>query len=76
MLINTDGHYHIETVKKEVFDVSGAGDTVIATLAACLANGIDVKRSVEIANMAAGIVVGKFGTAPVTLEELQNALNP
>lgn len=74
MLITEDEDYHIPTVKKEVFDVSGAGDTVIATLAACLANGMEVKRSVEISNIAAGIVVGKFGTAPVTLSELQEAI--
>lgn len=74
MLITAEGHHHIETVKKEVFDVSGAGDTVIATLAACIGNGYDVKKSVEIANIAAGIVVGKFGTAPVSFEELQEAL--
>ncbi len=74
MLISGNSHYHIETVKKEVFDVSGAGDTVIATLAACIGNGYDLKQSVEIANLAAGIVVGKFGTAPVTLKELQEAL--
>jgi len=75
MLITADEEYHIPTVKKEVFDVSGAGDTVIATLAACIANDYDLKRSVEIANIAAGIVVGKFGTAPVTLNELQIALD-
>lgn len=74
MLITEEEANHIPTVKKEVFDVSGAGDTVIATLAACLANGYDIKKSVEIANIAAGIVVGKFGTAPVLLEELQEAL--
>lgn len=74
MLITAEEEYHIPTVKKEVFDVSGAGDTVIATLAACIANGYKLKRSVEIANIAAGIVVGKFGTAPVLLEELQEAI--
>ena len=74
MLITKKEHFHIETVKKEVFDVSGAGDTVIATLAASLSRGFDIKRAVEIANIAAGIVVGKFGTAPVTLQELQEAL--
>ena len=74
MLITQKDHYHIETVKQEVFDVSGAGDTVIATLAACIANGHEIQKSVEIANIAAGIVVGKFGTAPVTHEELQEAV--
>lgn len=75
LLISDEGHDHIETVKKEVFDVSGAGDTVIATLAACLANGYEMKRAVAIANLAAGIVVGKFGTATVSLAELQHALD-
>ncbi len=75
MLITEKEHYHIPTVKKEVFDVSGAGDTVIATLGACIANAYDIRKSVEIANIAAGIVVGKFGTAPVMLEELQEAVN-
>ena len=74
MLITEKGHYHIPTIKKEVFDVSGAGDTVIATLGACIANAYDIRKSVEIANIAAGIVVGKFGTAPVTLAELQEAV--
>jgi len=75
MLITSSEEYHIPTVKQEVFDVSGAGDTVIATLGACLGNGHDIQKAVEIANIAAGIVVGKFGTAPVTLKELQEALN-
>jgi len=74
MLVTKKENYHIDTVKKEVFDVSGAGDTVIATLAACLASGFDAKKAVEVANLAAGIVVGKFGTAPVTIEELQEAV--
>ena len=74
LLLTERKDYHIPTVKKEVFDVSGAGDTVIATLGACLANGYDIKKSVEIANIAAGIVVGKFGTAPVLLEELREAV--
>ncbi len=74
MLITENDCFHIDTVKKEVFDVSGAGDTVIATLAACLASGLDIKSAVEIANIAAGIVVGKFGTATLTLSELQDAI--
>lgn len=74
MLITENECFHIDTVKKEVFDVSGAGDTVIATLAACLASGLDIKSAVEIANLAAGIVVGKFGTATLTLSELQDAI--
>jgi len=62
--------HHVSTMAREVFDVSGAGDTVIATLGAMLASGNSLLESVEIANRAAGIVVGKLGTATVTHEEL------
>jgi len=55
---------------REVFDVSGAGDTVIATLAVMLGNGVALSEAVSIANQAGGIVVGKLGTATVTREEL------
>jgi rfaE bifunctional protein kinase chain/domain len=55
---------------REVFDVSGAGDTVIATLGVLLAAGADLAAAVGIANQAAGIVVGKLGTAVVTPDEL------
>ena len=61
---------HIPTVAREVFDVSGAGDTVIATLATMIGNGRTVEEAVRIATRAAGIVVGKLGTATVTSEEL------
>ncbi len=61
---------------REVFDVSGAGDTVIATLAACLAAGVPVSTSVELANLAAGIVVGKVGTVPISAAELVAVLTP
>jgi bifunctional ADP-heptose synthase (sugar kinase/adenylyltransferase) len=53
-----------------VFDVSGAGDTVIATLAVMLASGADMGDAVRIANRAAGVVVGKLGTAVVSREEI------
>jgi len=62
--------YHIPTRAKEVYDVTGAGDTVIAILTLCLASGADFVSSCEISNFAAGIVVGKVGTATVTKEEL------
>jgi len=62
--------HHVPTMAREVFDVSGAGDTVIATLGAMLASGKGLLESVEISNRAAGIVVGKLGTATVTHEEL------
>jgi rfaE bifunctional protein kinase chain/domain len=55
---------------REVFDVTGAGDTVIATLAALLAAGLPLESAMRLANKAGGIVVGKFGTAAVSYEEL------
>jgi rfaE bifunctional protein kinase chain/domain len=61
---------HIPTVAREVFDVSGAGDTVIATLAVMLAAGASLLDAVQMANVAGGVVVGKLGTATVTREEL------
>jgi D-beta-D-heptose 7-phosphate kinase/D-beta-D-heptose 1-phosphate adenosyltransferase len=60
---------------KEVYDVSGAGDTVVAALALSIACGASLRESCIIANHAAGIVVGKLGTATISLEELDNALN-
>jgi D-beta-D-heptose 7-phosphate kinase / D-beta-D-heptose 1-phosphate adenosyltransferase len=61
---------------RQVFDVSGAGDTVIAVLALCLASGLEPETAVELANVAAGIVVGKVGTMPVQKHELLAALSP
>ena len=61
---------HEPTQSREVFDVSGAGDTVIATLAVMLASGTDLPAAMLIANRAAGIVVGKLGTAVVSREEI------
>jgi ADP-L-glycero-D-manno-heptose 6-epimerase len=69
------GPVHIPTVAKEVYDVSGAGDTVIATLGLALSCGASLKDSALIANHAAGIKVGKLGTATVSKEELAVALN-
>ncbi|MCR2829214.1 D-glycero-beta-D-manno-heptose-7-phosphate kinase [Acidithiobacillus ferrooxidans] len=62
--------HHHPAQAREVFDVTGAGDTVIATLATALAAGWAMDRAVELANRAAGIVVGKLGAAVVTVEEL------
>jgi len=62
---------HEGTRAQEVFDVSGAGDTVIATLAVMLASGADLESAVRLSNHAAGIVVAKLGTATVTLAEMQ-----
>jgi len=65
---------HVATAAREVYDVSGAGDTVLAALAASLAAGQTLQDAVHQANVAAGIVVGKFGTAVVTRTELHQAL--
>jgi len=64
----------IQTEAKEVFDVSGAGDTVVATISLGLASGMDLKSAVRLANSAAGVVVGKMGTATINIEELRGAL--
>jgi rfaE bifunctional protein kinase chain/domain len=62
--------YLVPTVAREVYDVTGAGDTVIGTMALAMAAGVGVKDAARLANHAAGIVVGKVGTATVTQEEL------
>ncbi len=69
-LFSDDETLHVPAMAREVFDVSGAGDTVIATVAAMLAEGKNLHEAVLIANQAGGIVVGKLGTATVTREEL------
>jgi len=60
----------VRAIEREVYDVSGAGDTVIATVGVMLACGMELEDAVRVANRAAGIVVGKLGTAVATLEEL------
>lgn len=65
-----DGYQKLSTTSHEVFDVTGAGDTVIAYLAMCIANDIDIFESVRISNIAAGIQVSKVGTSTVMLEEV------
>lgn len=74
-LFHDSGAIYEKAVAREVFDVSGAGDTVIATLGVMLAHGADWARAIHVANLAAGIVVGKLGTAVVTRDELAAALN-
>ncbi|MEA3411365.1 MAG: bifunctional D-glycero-beta-D-manno-heptose-7-phosphate kinase/D-glycero-beta-D-manno-heptose 1-phosphate adenylyltransferase HldE [Pseudomonadota bacterium] len=64
---------HLPTHAREVFDVTGAGDTVIAVMAAGLSLGLDMKIAMRLANVAAGVVVGKLGTATLTAPELQAA---
>ncbi|MEG5265438.1 bifunctional D-glycero-beta-D-manno-heptose-7-phosphate kinase/D-glycero-beta-D-manno-heptose 1-phosphate adenylyltransferase HldE [Pseudomonas sp. JDS28PS106] len=65
---------HLPARAREVFDVTGAGDTVISTLAAALAAGEDLPNAVGLANLAAGIVVGKLGTAAISAPELRRAI--
>ena len=69
-ILYPDAVFHSPTRAREVFDVTGAGDTVIATLAASLAAGLDPETAVILANIAAGIVVAKTGTAPISRNEL------
>jgi rfaE bifunctional protein kinase chain/domain len=72
-LFRADGAVHEPALAREVFDVSGAGDTVIATLAVMMAAGLDMAVAMQLANRAAGVVVGKLGTATCSLEELAAA---
>jgi rfaE bifunctional protein kinase chain/domain len=69
-LFDAQGSLHVNALAREVFDVTGAGDTVIATLAALLAAGLSLRAAMPLANIAGGIVVGKFGTATVSYDEL------
>jgi len=73
LLIDDQTTEAIESKAQEVFDVSGAGDTVVAVMAACLCSGHGLLESARMANAAAGIVVGKRGTRPVALAELEAA---
>ncbi|MCU1319437.1 MAG: rfaE bifunctional protein [Edaphobacter sp.] len=75
-VLRRDSSYHSPARAREVFDVSGAGDTVIATLAASLAGGLKIETAVELANLAAGVVVGKVGTVPIAQHELIALLTP
>lgn len=75
MVLVGDGEpYFVKSQVREVFDVSGAGDTTIAYLAACMASGMTIRDAVDIANVAAGIQVGKVGTSSVGLVEVRSAL--
>ena len=69
-LFDAAGELRVAATAREVFDVTGAGDTVIATLALMLAAGLPLREAVPLANRAGSIVVGKFGTASVSYEEL------
>ena len=74
-LLDAQGAHHFPAEAAEVFDVSGAGDTVVATLAAGMAAGLDLPVAARLANIAAGIVVGKVGTAVAREEDLLAALS-
>ncbi len=75
-VLSAAGSFHAPARAREVFDVSGAGDTVIATLAAGFAAGLPLETAAELANLAAGVVVGKVGTAPIAHHELTALLTP
>ena len=74
LFLNDGKPVHIPTVAKEVYDVTGAGDTVIAVLMLALSAGADMREAAVIANHAAGIVVGEVGTATVKLEQLRKTI--
>ncbi|WP_457755114.1 D-glycero-beta-D-manno-heptose-7-phosphate kinase [Thermovibrio ammonificans] len=74
-IITESEAYHIPTRARQVFDVTGAGDTVISAFALSVASGATLFEAAEIANLAAGVVVGKLGTATVTVEEIEEAAN-
>jgi rfaE bifunctional protein kinase chain/domain len=69
-LFDDQGHLRVPALAREVFDVTGAGDTVIAVLAVLMACGVDLRAALPVVNRAGGIVVGKFGAAHLTYEEL------
>jgi rfaE bifunctional protein kinase chain/domain len=69
-LFDAEGELHVSAQAREVFDVTGAGDTVIGTMAPLLGAGLSLRQALPWANRAGGIVVGKFGTATVSFQEL------
>ena len=69
-LINKHDIIHIDTTAKDVFDVCGAGDTVVAALSLCVAKNIEINTTLNLCNKAAGIVIGKFGTQAVNINDL------
>ena len=74
LLRRDEPEFHLPTQAREVFDVTGAGDTVISVLAAALAAGEELRSATALANLAAGIVVGKLGTASVSVPELRRTV--
>lgn len=75
VLVGDGAPYFVKSKVREVFDVSGAGDTTIAYLATCMASGFSIRDSVDFANLAAGIQVGKVGTSSVSIEEVRMAFD-
>jgi|HubBroStandDraft_6_1064221.scaffolds.fasta_scaffold11123_3 D-beta-D-heptose 7-phosphate kinase/D-beta-D-heptose 1-phosphate adenosyltransferase len=73
-ILRADSQVHVPAAARQVYDVSGAGDTVVAVLAAALASGAAVEEATRLANLAAGIVIGKVGTVPIRRAELLGAL--
>ena len=69
-LFDAQGTEHVSAQARDVFDVTGAGDTVIATLATAVAAGLSLRQALPLSNRAGGLVVGKFGTAALSYEEL------
>ena len=75
-VLRPDSSLHVPAVVRQVYDVSGAGDTVIAVLALAMACGAEIESAAHVANVAAGIVVSKAGTVPIQRDELLGALAP
>ena len=75
-VLREESRWIAPALARQVFDVSGAGDTVIATLALAVASKLQIETAVQLANIAAGIVVGKVGTVPVSRDELLTNLTP
>ena len=75
MLVGNEGNYSCPAYAREVYDVTGAGDTVLAILSLCIAKKIDISDALHLANYAAGIVVGKTGTAVTDLLEIEKFIS-
>ena len=74
-ILRQDSHTHVPAAARQVFDVSGAGDTVVAVVAASIAAQMPAEVAVQLANVAAGIVIGKLGTVPIERDELLGVLS-
>jgi D-beta-D-heptose 7-phosphate kinase/D-beta-D-heptose 1-phosphate adenosyltransferase len=73
-ILRPDSRVHVPAAARQVYDVSGAGDTVVAVIATALASGVEIEGAARLANVAAGIVIGKVGTVPIQRGELLGAL--